>query len=162
MILPLFRKFVYAGVFLTLSVRFHTGAMAPNSNMVDMRGRSYADYQSNMSLRLMTFYSEAGGRSLWKCPHVFPDLLVGAGFIYSGQKDTVHCVFCRANFSGWGPYDDPKVIHMKRRPDCKGIKNNWVCGKWFEWLFVNFKNCHPPGSGDSQHDTLSPEGEIIW
>ena len=119
--------------------------MASSSNTLDMRGRSYADYRSSLAQRLMTFYPEGGGPSLWKCPYVHPDVLVRVGFIYSGQEDSVECVFCHENFYEWKPGDDPKMIHIKQRPECEGIKNNWVssechlcewpclkCGIWWK------------------------------
>ena len=101
--------------------------MASNSTMTNMRGKTYSDFQTNLSQRLMTFYPEGGGfASLWKCPHVYPDALVRAGFIYSGHKDRVHCVFCRKNLSQWEPGDDPRLEHIKHFPDCVGIQYEWV------------------------------------
>ena len=102
--------------------------MASNSNMTNMRGRTYTDFQTNMSRRLMTFYPEGCGPSgsLWKCPYIYPDALVRAGFIYSGHKDRVHCVFCRKDLSQWEPGDIPRDEHIKRFPDCVGIQYEWV------------------------------------
>ena len=48
-----------------------------------------------------------------------PEVLVSAGFFYSGAGDHVRCYFCGIGLRNWEDGDDPVVEHARWFPECK-------------------------------------------
>jgi len=51
-------------------------------------------------------------------PTVYVKALVEAGFVYSGERDTVFCFKCGATVSNWSEDDEPIVRHEAVNKNC--------------------------------------------
>ncbi|VDI28245.1 baculoviral IAP repeat-containing protein 7/8 [Mytilus galloprovincialis] len=50
-----------------------------------------------------------------------PDILVDAGFFYTGEEDTVRCHYCDGGLRNWEPKDIPWEEHARWFPFCKFV-----------------------------------------
>ncbi|XP_033740316.1 uncharacterized protein LOC117327448 isoform X2 [Pecten maximus] len=50
------------------------------------------------------------------------DLLVNAGFFYTGAEDIVRCFYCDIGLAEWNPDDDPWVEHARHSPECPYLR----------------------------------------
>ncbi|XP_069136356.1 baculoviral IAP repeat-containing protein 7-B-like isoform X2 [Argopecten irradians] len=75
-----------------------------------------------------------------------PELLVNAGFYFTGEKDIVRCFHCDIGIADWEPTDDPWVDHARYSPDCDFLKREkgqkWIHNIQAEWQKV-YKPKHP-------------------
>ena len=54
----------------------------------------------------------------WPLTFMRSDELANDGFIYTGKKDSVLCVYCGVNISKWEKGDKPNAEHRKNSPFC--------------------------------------------
>ncbi|NXP07581.1 BIRC1 protein, partial [Thinocorus orbignyianus] len=52
-----------------------------------------------------------------------PDSLAGAGFFFTGKKDTVQCFACGGCLGNWEDGDDPWREHAKWFPECEFLRS---------------------------------------
>ncbi|CAF0743855.1 unnamed protein product [Adineta ricciae] len=55
------------------------------------------------------------------------DILVRAGFFYSGTENIVTCFYCNGSLHKWGPHDKPIIEHARWFPKCTYAKH--ICGE---------------------------------
>ena len=53
---------------------------------------------------------------------VTPKTLATNGFVYTGTKDKVRCVFCTATVEEWEEGDNPEGEHADQSPECPFVK----------------------------------------
>ena len=75
---------------------------------MNTRQPNYSEYYERL-----TSYTDWAGD-----PSVYVKALVEAGFVYSGERDTVFCFKCGATVSGWSEEDDPIVRHEMMNKNC--------------------------------------------
>jgi hypothetical protein len=75
--------------------------------------------------RLLTFKSPFGVD--WPVDFIKPEDLAANGFIYTGNKDIVTCVFCGIRLEKWRPDETPQEEHKYWNPCCLLIRG-FNCG----------------------------------
>ena len=78
--------------------------------MLEVNDPKYIRYKS-MEERMKTFKN-------WPLSYIRSDELVAEGFIYTGNKDLVICVYCGVNIKQWEEGDEPSTEHRKHSPTC--------------------------------------------
>ena len=58
----------------------------------------------------------------WPLAFIQPEDLARNGFIYTGKKDSVFCVYCSLNIEQWETDDTPNIEHRKHSPRCSLIR----------------------------------------
>ena len=97
-----------------------TNRTGGRSKWIDYSSPSHPRY-SDITDRLRSFES-------WRdqaAPSV--DLLVKAGFFYSGVENIVTCFYCSGSLQRWGPGDNPSIEHYRWFENCLYAKQ--LCGE---------------------------------
>ncbi|GCB78372.1 hypothetical protein scyTo_0021191, partial [Scyliorhinus torazame] len=90
-----------------------------------------------------------------------PDLLVGAGFFYTGIKDKVQCFSCDGSLGNWEEDDDPWKEHSKWFPGRRQAGGGDAAREQFQELSITAPvEEHRESEGSAGRET--PSGENSW